>query len=181
MVAKAVRGVPSVSRHQNIIGSFAKAFLASSVVRAVTMAMVMAPAVISPAAAQSFSQALVFGDSTVDSGFYRALGNPGGGPKFNIAFAAAIAAGGTGAPTNKRRQDRAGNSNDGGASEGRTIQQACFRGICQDGPATVIDLAAGCRDNHVTARVDAKNEIVVPIISYKPSGPKHAARSVQPG
>jgi outer membrane lipase/esterase len=64
------------------------------------MAMVIAPALISPGTAQSYSQALVFGDSTVDSGFYRALGSPGGGPKFNIAFAAAIAAGGTGAPTN---------------------------------------------------------------------------------
>jgi len=56
----------------------------------------------SQASAQSFTQALVFGDSTVDSGFYKVLGNPNGPAtnKFNIAFAAAIAAGGTGAPTN---------------------------------------------------------------------------------
>jgi hypothetical protein len=33
-----------------------------------------------PAQAQSFNQMLVFGDSTVDSGFFKALPNPGGGP-----------------------------------------------------------------------------------------------------
>jgi outer membrane lipase/esterase len=64
--------------------------------------MMTAPAMMSQASAQSFTQALVFGDSTVDSGFYKVLGNPNGPAtnKFNIAFAAAIAAGGTGAPTN---------------------------------------------------------------------------------
>jgi outer membrane lipase/esterase len=61
-----------------------------------------APALLAaPAQAQSFSQMLVFGDSSVDSGFYKVLGNPGAANNnFNIAFAAAIAAGGTGAPTN---------------------------------------------------------------------------------
>src|SRR5262245_179844 len=46
-----------------------------------------------PAAAQPFTQALVFGDSTVDSGFYRALPNPGGGANFNALWPAAVAAG----------------------------------------------------------------------------------------
>lgn len=45
------------------------------------------------AAAQQFNQAIVFGDSTVDSGFYRALPNPGGGNFFNNNWAAAVAAG----------------------------------------------------------------------------------------
>jgi outer membrane lipase/esterase len=51
-----------------------------------------------PAQAQSFNQMLVFGDSTVDSGFFKALPNPGGGTPFNTAWAAAVAAG-AGAPT----------------------------------------------------------------------------------
>ncbi len=50
------------------------------------------------AQAQSFSQMLVFGDSSVDSGFYRALPNPGGGTPFNTAWPAAVAAG-AGVPT----------------------------------------------------------------------------------
>ncbi len=53
-----------------------------------------------PAAAQSFNQALVFGDSNVDSGFYRALPNPGGGATFNALWPAAVAAG-AGAPTSR--------------------------------------------------------------------------------
>ena len=55
--------------------------------------------VAAPAQAQSFSQMLVFGDSSVDAGFYKALPNPGGGTPFNDAWAAAVAAG-AGAPTN---------------------------------------------------------------------------------
>lgn len=51
-----------------------------------------------PATAQPFTQALVFGDSTVDSGFYRALPNPGGGANFNALWPAAVAAG-AGVPT----------------------------------------------------------------------------------
>jgi outer membrane lipase/esterase len=55
-----------------------------------------------PAQAQSFSQMLVFGDSSVDAGFYKALPNPGtGGPQgaaYNSLWAAAVAAG-AGAPT----------------------------------------------------------------------------------
>lgn len=50
------------------------------------------------ASAQSFTQAIVFGDSNVDSGFYRALPNPGGGNNFNAAWPAAVAAG-AGVPT----------------------------------------------------------------------------------
>src|SRR4051794_26688957 len=52
----------------------------------------------SQASAQSFSQALVFGDSNVDSGFYKALPNPGSGSTYNAFWAAAVAAG-AGAPT----------------------------------------------------------------------------------
>jgi outer membrane lipase/esterase len=53
---------------------------------------------VTQAQAQSFSQMLVFGDSSVDSGFYKALPNPGGGAAFNMAWPAAVAAG-AGAPT----------------------------------------------------------------------------------
>ena len=66
----------------------------------VAAAAIVSATLISQASAQSFSQALVFGDSSVDSGFYKVLGSPGGSDKFNIAFTAAIAAGGSGAPTN---------------------------------------------------------------------------------
>ena len=84
-----------VARRRFAVGRLAKGFVA-------TAAMMTASAMMSQASAQSFTQALVFGDSSVDSGFYKVLGNPNGPAtnKFNIAFAAAIAAGGTGAPTN---------------------------------------------------------------------------------
>ena len=52
------------------------------------------------AEAQTFNQFVAFGDSNVDSGFYRALPNPGGGVNFNNAWAAAVAAG-AGAPTSR--------------------------------------------------------------------------------
>ena len=51
-----------------------------------------------PAAAQTFDQAIVFGDSNVDSGFYIALPDAGGGPNFNADWPAAVA-NGAGAPT----------------------------------------------------------------------------------
>ena len=84
------------------ISRLAKGFVATAAVTFASVAMMTAPAMMSQASAQSFTQALVFGDSSVDSGFYKVLGNPNGPAtnKFNIAFAAAIAAGGTGAPTN---------------------------------------------------------------------------------
>lgn len=64
------------------------------------LVMFAAPGLLAaPAQAQSFSQMLVFGDSSVDSGFYKALPNPGGGNRFNAVWAAAVAAG-AGAPTN---------------------------------------------------------------------------------
>ena len=50
------------------------------------------------AQAQSFNQFIGFGDSTIDSGFYRALPNPGGGANFNALWPAAVAAG-AGKPT----------------------------------------------------------------------------------
>ena len=89
-----------VARREFVIGRLAKGFRAAATVTVASVAMMTAPAMMSQASAQSFTQTLVFGDSSVDSGFYKALGSPGGGDKFNIAFAAAIAAGGTGAPTN---------------------------------------------------------------------------------
>ena len=51
-----------------------------------------------PAASQSFNQFVGFGDSTIDSGYYRALPNPGGGATFNALWPAAVAAG-AGKPT----------------------------------------------------------------------------------
>jgi phospholipase/lecithinase/hemolysin len=48
--------------------------------------------------AQPFNQVIVFGDSNVDSGFYKALSNPGGSATFNGYWASAVAHG-AGAPT----------------------------------------------------------------------------------
>jgi outer membrane lipase/esterase len=101
MVGQVVSGrMASLARREFAISRFAKGFLATAAITVASVAVMTAPALMSQASAQSFTQALVFGDSTVDSGFYKVLGSPGGGNKFNIAFAAAIAAGGTGAPTN---------------------------------------------------------------------------------
>ncbi len=50
-----------------------------------------------------FSKLIVFGDSTVDSGYYRALPSPGGGTTYNAYWAAAVAAG-AGAPTSSPGQ-----------------------------------------------------------------------------
>lgn len=47
---------------------------------------------------QSFNQVNVFGDSTVDSGYYKILPNPGASATYNSYWAAAVAAG-AGAPT----------------------------------------------------------------------------------
>src|SRR5580698_10059751 len=60
-----------------------------------TMCSVLAA---SPAGAQSFNQAIIFGDSSVDSGYFKALPNPGGGAIYNSYWASAVAAG-AGAPT----------------------------------------------------------------------------------
>lgn len=51
-----------------------------------------------PVAAQSFNQFVGFGDSNVDSGFYRVLPNPGGTATFNGLWAQAVA-NGAGKPT----------------------------------------------------------------------------------
>jgi outer membrane lipase/esterase len=49
--------------------------------------------------AQNFNQAIVFGDSSVDSGYYKnVFPNPGGGTNFNTLWAGAVAAG-AGKPT----------------------------------------------------------------------------------
>ena len=55
-------------------------------------------ALVQPAAGQNLNQSITFGDSNVDSGFYKALPSPGGGANFNAAWAAAVAAG-AGKPT----------------------------------------------------------------------------------
>jgi len=65
--------------------------------RTVVLAMVSSLIAV-PASAQSFNQAIVFGDSSVDSGYYKILPNPGGGATYNSYWAAAVAAG-AGAPT----------------------------------------------------------------------------------
>src|SRR2546421_12185661 len=67
-------------------------------VLAVAAAAIVGVTLTSQASAQSFTQALVFGDSNVDSGFYKALPNPGSGATYNAFWAAAVAAG-AGAPT----------------------------------------------------------------------------------
>jgi outer membrane lipase/esterase len=92
----------SVARREFAIGRLAKGFWAAATVTVVSVAMMAAPAMMSQASAQSFTQAIVFGDSSVDAGFYKALPNPGtGGPQgalYNSLWAAAVAAG-AGAPT----------------------------------------------------------------------------------
>jgi outer membrane lipase/esterase len=50
------------------------------------------------ATAQTFTQAIVFGDSNVDSGNFRTLASPGGTPAFNAYWASAVA-NGAGVPT----------------------------------------------------------------------------------
>jgi outer membrane lipase/esterase len=52
-----------------------------------------------PASAQNFNQAIVFGDSSVDSGAYRGLTSPGGGALYNSLWPTAVA-NGAGRPTN---------------------------------------------------------------------------------
>ncbi len=63
-------------------------------------ALLLSVATAGPAGAQQVNQFIVFGDSTVDSGFYRTLTNPGGGVFSNAQWAAAVAAG-AGAPTTR--------------------------------------------------------------------------------
>src|SRR5262245_28247387 len=50
------------------------------------------------AGAQDFNQAIVFGDSNVDSGAYKGLTSPGGGKNFNDKWVDAVKAG-AGKPT----------------------------------------------------------------------------------
>jgi outer membrane lipase/esterase len=51
-----------------------------------------------PSVAQPFNQVIVFGDSNVDSGYYKALPNPGGSATYNSLWPTAVADG-AGAPT----------------------------------------------------------------------------------
>jgi outer membrane lipase/esterase len=67
---------------------------------ALIVATVMAVFFANQAWAQVFSQVIVFGDSNEDSGYYRALPNPGGSATYNAYWPAAVAAG-AGAPTSR--------------------------------------------------------------------------------
>jgi outer membrane lipase/esterase len=51
-----------------------------------------------PSVAQPFNKVIVFGDSNVDSGYYKALSNPGGSATYNSLWPTAVADG-AGAPT----------------------------------------------------------------------------------
>ena len=51
-----------------------------------------------PASAQNFNQAIVFGDSSVDSGAYKGLASPGGGAAYNALWPTGVA-NGAGKPT----------------------------------------------------------------------------------
>src|SRR5260221_5899462 len=51
-----------------------------------------------PSAAQPFNQVIIFGDSNVDSGYYKALSSPGGGTNYNALWPSAVAHG-AGSPT----------------------------------------------------------------------------------
>ena len=66
--------------------------------RALGLTVIAATVSVGPAAAQNFNQAIVFGDSSVDSGAYKGLVSPGGGAAFNALWASAVAAG-AGKPT----------------------------------------------------------------------------------
>ncbi len=68
--------------------------------RRLTFAIIGAAAwsVAASCAAATFSQFIVFGDSTVDTGYYRALPNPGGSATYNAYWPAAVA-NGAGIPT----------------------------------------------------------------------------------
>src|SRR5262245_61105229 len=68
-------------------------FVAASLV-----AIVVSMGLVQQVAAQPFNQVVVFGDSNIDSGFYKALPNPGGGATFNSLWASAVAHG-AGTPT----------------------------------------------------------------------------------
>src|SRR5262245_42725395 len=68
--------------------------IAAILLTAAAIALSLAP----DSLAQPFSQVIVFGDSNVDSGFYKLLANPGGGTNFNNHWANAVAHG-AGAPT----------------------------------------------------------------------------------
>jgi phospholipase/lecithinase/hemolysin len=64
-------------------------------------AILIAPALLVAFGANAtvtFTQVVVFGDSTVDSGNYKSLSNPGGSQTYNSLWASAVAAG-AGAPT----------------------------------------------------------------------------------
>jgi outer membrane lipase/esterase len=66
------------------------------IIAAIVFALVSGAA---PASAQpTFTQAIIFGDSTVDSGYYKALPSPKANPTYDALWAQAVAAG-AGAPT----------------------------------------------------------------------------------
>jgi outer membrane lipase/esterase len=72
---------------------------AIAIVRSALVLSLMSTGMSNSAAAQSFNQFVGFGDSNIDSGFYRILPSPGAGnPTFNALWPAAVA-NGAGKPT----------------------------------------------------------------------------------
>jgi outer membrane lipase/esterase len=72
---------------------------AIAIVRSALVLSLMSTGMSNSAAAQSFNQFVGFGDSNIDSGFYRILPSPGAGnPTFNALWPAAVASG-AGKPT----------------------------------------------------------------------------------
>lgn len=70
-------------------------------IKAVALLLILGVALLSStqrSAAHEFDQVIVFGDSNVDSGYFKLLGNPGGNATYNSLWASAVAAG-AGAPT----------------------------------------------------------------------------------
>ena len=80
-----------------IVDRLVKGLPAVAIVAAILMP---ASGLTSRASAQSFTQALVFGDSSVDSGFYKAVGSPGGAIGLRSPSKPPLRTAGHGAPTN---------------------------------------------------------------------------------
>ena len=77
------------------IAKAAMAAIPRAIVLVIGAALVL---VAQPSMAQPFNQVIIFGDSNVDSGYYKALSSPGGGATFNSLWPSAVAHG-AGAPT----------------------------------------------------------------------------------
>src|SRR5258705_11497407 len=79
MVGQVVRGqMAGLAWWEFAISRLAKGFVATAAEKFGSTAIMNAPALMSQASAQPFTQCLVFGDRSVDSGFYKVMGNPDG-------------------------------------------------------------------------------------------------------